>query len=149
MKLSGSLLKSAVVVSSVLLVGGFIAYRAGAFNRLMAPTPQPVESSGDPIGDDYLLSGSKSDRIILVPATTQQPAGDKAQLDAALMGGSKTISIGPLVTPPSGSTPGAQSTSTKESTPTLMGGSKYAPIVIPPPPNKSSPQPPSNSPPSK
>lgn len=40
---SNAFLKALAVLSSVLLVGGFVAYRAGAFDRVMATTTPPAE----------------------------------------------------------------------------------------------------------
>src|SRR5262245_47314458 len=42
-----AVLKLAAVLSCVLLVSGFVAYRAGAFNQLMEPGTQPADLVSD------------------------------------------------------------------------------------------------------
>lgn len=87
MKKPGMLLKIAAVASSLLLVTGLIAYRAGAFDRLLAkPDPAPsADTSGNTVSgtnpaivdpavvDPSFMSSSKS--IVFRPAPkTQTPA---------------------------------------------------------------------------
>src|SRR4051812_16855929 len=93
-----TILKVAVILSSVLLVSGFLAYRAGAFDRLFGPA---------------IMSSSKSCRAF-DPDQLSPPDGSPTpgtlQIAPALMSSSK--SIAPLI-PPVGSTtqvPGQQST---------------------------------------
>ena len=74
MKLRHSLLKSAAVLSSVLLVAGWIGYRAGAFNGLLAPSPPPADPVTSPVIDQnqsvtttQMFSSSKSITIQFQP----------------------------------------------------------------------------------
>jgi hypothetical protein len=120
MKTSSPLLKVAAILSSVLLVSGFLAYRAGAFNRLFGPS---------------MMGSSKSGRAFEPDQLTTPGA---VQTDPTLMYSSK--SIAPLIPPAGSSTqvPGQQS-------PTILPGSKSAPILVPPGPpsaNAQSPAPP-------
>ncbi len=97
MKSPNSLLKVATVVSSVLLVGGFVSYRAGAFDWLTGTGARPANSESSPALDPSLLSGSKSDLIFREPANSQQPP-PAAQPAPAIMSGSK--SLAPAIFPP-------------------------------------------------
>jgi hypothetical protein len=45
MKQPGLLLKSAVIASAVVLVGGFVSYRAGAFDWLVKTSPPAAEAT--------------------------------------------------------------------------------------------------------
>jgi hypothetical protein len=101
----------AAVASSVLLVAGFVAYRAGAFDRPKAepepagvsgetasPGSQDAPIAGTPVTDPAMISGSKSAIFIVPPqpaapsATTPAPKGPPA-----FIGGSK--SLAPLIPP--------------------------------------------------
>jgi hypothetical protein len=88
MKYPRFLLKLATVASSVLLVGGFVAYRADALNWVLqtsataepATSPSPVEPTGfqasPPAGaltDPAYMSSSKS--IIFLPAPPPNTPG--------------------------------------------------------------------------
>jgi hypothetical protein len=64
MKKPGALLKVAAIASSLVLVGGFIAWSAGAFDWLM--------NSMAP-GRTY-MGGSKSKVLVTVPGTAQPEA---------------------------------------------------------------------------
>jgi hypothetical protein len=93
-----TLFKAAAVASAVLLVGGFVAYRAGAVDGLLgfsstktfkafgpsdATGQQPAETTPDPA----IMYSSKSGRIAPQPAPAKQPA-------TTTMGGSKSLTIG-------------------------------------------------------
>jgi hypothetical protein len=100
------LLKLAAVASAIVLIGGFVSYRAGAFNWLAPPPVAPVEpvTPIEPPSQGYLpateqrfapptlLPGSKSitigDHIYVLPPF-EQPAAPKST----------------ATTPPSGSQP--------------------------------------------
>src|SRR5262245_10675967 len=79
-KRPNTLFKIAAVVSAVLLVGGFVSYRAGAFNRLL--------------GKSVYMGGSKSG-IIYKPDSPQQPPPGTVAPASSIMSGSK--SLAPLV----------------------------------------------------
>lgn len=122
-------LKAAAVVSTVTLMGAFVAYRAGAFpNPLSAeapPQPEAIpaaapQTATEPptvivLGDSAFMYGSKSapaftpaqpgTTLVLHPA--QQPAPTPEGKPPTFMGGSKYITIVP---PPSGQPPPPQPT---------------------------------------
>src|SRR5262249_18315737 len=105
-----TILKVAVILSSVLLVSGFLAYRAGAFNTLFGPS---------------MMSSSKSGPAF-APGPPTAPDGlplpTATQVDPTIMSSSK--SIAPLI-PPSGSStqvPGQKGI-------TIMPGSKAGAVV--------------------
>jgi hypothetical protein len=87
------LLKLAAVVSAVLLVGGFVAYSAGAFSWILGNDPRP-----------HQMGGSKRKEIFTPDTAPQSPSGEPNPA-ATLMGGSKSISVSPLVLPPVQVTP--------------------------------------------
>jgi hypothetical protein len=83
-----SLLKLAAIASSVLLVGAFVSFRAGAFQGLIGTTStKPAEtesnSSADPapaaqstpsaVEPSRMMPGSKSMKITIVPPATSAP----------------------------------------------------------------------------
>src|SRR5262249_19185761 len=140
------LLKIAAVTSSVLLVGGFIAYRAGAFDRLMGSgTTDPAPAA---------MGGSKSKVLITEPAPAdtpeKQPSAPATQLSEEekrrmLMDSSKSIILSDSVSrTPSTTNPtaGQQPPSdTKQSPPTIMPSSKSAFPLIPVPSAPAAPSP--------
>lgn len=133
MKQPHPLLKIAAVASSVLLVGGFVSYRAGAINWLVETNPAPANS--DSQSDDILVS---------------VPEGSSGSL--RFMVGSKS-DAGLIRLPPQSQTPAAQpqppSAETTPSKPTLLPGSKSAAIVVPTPGLVDAPSPSTPAPPSK
>ena len=82
MKQPGFLIKVAAVASSVLLVGVFVSYRAGAFNWLV----------GTDTNEPKIMGGSKY-KVLFEPTSTAQetPAGSASRLHPAFMYGSKSI----------------------------------------------------------
>jgi hypothetical protein len=106
------LAKVAVVASSLLLVGGFVSYRAGAFNALIGPSTQPAE----PAGPQQLL-----------PATTQTvPTMMSSSKSMTLGNNVYDVQIGPYSppnTPPPAPSQQAPPATTKAA-PTIMYGSK-------------------------
>lgn len=111
---SRSVLKWAVVASSVLLVSGFICYQAGAFNWLTRPRPTAgtQENNEEMFGGSksrLLLGGSKSD--ILVDPKTSPPGPS----DGTLILGTKSAPIF-TPTPPPQPTPGAEKSEPKGAT---------------------------------
>lgn len=63
-------LRPAAIASSLLLVGGFVAYRAGAFDRYFRPAA-PLEGV-----ELEMMSGSKSDGMFDTPADYVSPTLD-------------------------------------------------------------------------
>jgi hypothetical protein len=113
-KPSRSLLKFGAIVSAILLVGGFVGYRAGAISWVMGTSPPPTDAvmggskfktihTATPSQPDTLLPGSKYDLVIQPPAQSQ-PAGDARQADETFMGGSKTL-VFPVIPPKQPGTP--------------------------------------------
>jgi hypothetical protein len=103
-------LKLAAVASSIVLVGGFVSYRAGALNWLVAyeaPTRVEDKSPADPPQADgtstnpVIMSGSKSGIYIVPasPAAKDGPAAAPAAPPPTIMPGSK--SVAPLIPPKS------------------------------------------------
>jgi hypothetical protein len=96
-------IKVAAVASSLLLVGGFVSYRAGAFTWLQgnSPPPSAVDSGSGaeekpPVatGDVSLelMYGSKSGFVRpLKPAPGQQAPAGTTPSSATMMGTSKSI----------------------------------------------------------
>jgi hypothetical protein len=121
MKTPSTILRLAAVVSSILLAGGFVSYRAGVFDNLLKVRVAPVEE-GAPIAQvplpesvtkdtPYLIDGtSKSGAIfrgqVLTPAPQPEATPPKKP---TLMSGSK--SVAPLLGPGSGRAPRQQSQS--------------------------------------
>ena len=124
-----TILKVAVVLSSVLLVSGLLAHRTGAFNAFFGPSMMSGSKSGPAFNPD----------LVSPPDVSSTPG--TIQIDPTIMSSSK--SIAPLI-PPSGSAtqvPGKQGV-------TIMPGSKSAAVIIPlapsapPPANSQAPAPP-------
>ena len=109
-------LKGAAVVSALVLVGSFVAYRAGAFTKPPEPLPQPepeatVAPQQPPPGaiegtsneDLIFLAGSKSSDIVRPPKPTPPqpaPATPTPQPPSVFMGGSKWGAIVPTTPTP-------------------------------------------------
>jgi hypothetical protein len=88
------LLQAAAIAVSVLLAGGFVSYRAGAFHWLTRPSKQPAPTQ---------LGGTKSDRIEILPGSGAQGTTQ----DQTIMYSSKS---GPAFTPGTAPPATAQST---------------------------------------
>jgi hypothetical protein len=93
MKQPGRLRKAAVVVTSVLLIAGFVSYRAGALGWLVGTDTKPGVLS--------LMAGSKSAAVFETVGTVQPPPSPQP----TIMSGSK--SLAPSAAPSSTGTPGA------------------------------------------
>jgi hypothetical protein len=134
-KQSHILLRLGAAVSSVLLAGGFVAFRAGAFNSVIPSSAQPSDpASGLPVGETA-LDGASSD--------TFRFEGRLNGTFSPIMSSSKSIIIGsniydveigpyskpsaPPPAPPQQNPPA--STLTK---PTIMLGPKAGIIDLPP-----------------
>jgi hypothetical protein len=122
-----ALLKVAVVVSSVLLAGGFVAYRAGAFRSLWGTSAQT----------EGVMPSSKRQRIFL-PTDKSQPVPPSAEADLTIMGGSKSDRIEFLDLP-----------GTMEPPAIIGSPESIAPLIVPSSPGKKGAQQAANSPPSK
>jgi hypothetical protein len=102
------LLKLAAVVSSLLLAGGFISYRAGAFPWLTAPRERPAQAQDGPTDTDApeaMFGSSKVDRIAILRVPAAQPPSGTAPATPAIMYSSKS---GPAFVPSSPGKPGTQ-----------------------------------------
>jgi hypothetical protein len=128
MKQPNLFVKAAVITSSVLLVGGLVAYRAGAIDWLNGDKPTT-------------MGGSKS-KVLIDPASPITPGAETpTTVDPWLMSGSKSAAV--FVPSPS-TTPAVQPADAKAPAPTIMPGSKaFAPLISvppvtsqPPPPSK-------------
>ncbi len=64
MKRPDFLLKLAALVSSLLLLGGYVAYQAGAFNWLSGTSAQKAA----------IMGSSKSKTLLIVPPSADTPA---------------------------------------------------------------------------
>jgi hypothetical protein len=56
-------IKAGVVVSSLLLFGGFVSYRAGALNSLLAPNENAAVSGSGVVAEETAPDSSKSDTL--------------------------------------------------------------------------------------
>jgi hypothetical protein len=141
-----SLLKLATVVSSVLLLSGFVCYRAGAFHWLIGASARPADSVSSPtVGQSpaapgeaagTIMPGSKSMVIsdfssfaVPVPSSgpeaqpavpSQQPVAPPAPAPVILPGSKDMV---PLIVPPSSIAPGC---------PTQQAAPEGPPQTIPP-----------------
>lgn len=109
MKPKNALLKLATIVSSVVLLSGFVCYRAGAFHWLMG-SAQPADSTNN---------------------ATVQPATPQGRADV-IMSGSKSmvVDFGSLTVPGSPTPPAPG-----EPTPPVVDRADSVPQTIPPPPS--------------
>jgi hypothetical protein len=140
------LVKVAVVASSLLLVGGFVSYRAGAFDALMGPSAQPAEPTapqqpppGATESAPAMMSSSKS--LILSNAPPYQPPATPEQ-------GAYKLNL--TVTDPPGASQSPPPATTKAA-PTIMSGSKasFGPVIKIPDSNPATPPTPAPNQPSK
>ncbi len=126
MKQPRFLLKASAVVSSLLLAGGFIAYRAGALDWI-SPQSKPA-----------VLGGSKS-KVLMEPAKTDSqnasPAvGDKpSDASKTVMSGSKSLFVGenPYTVGIGPYEPPKQAPPDTKKPPAIFYGSKSAPVLPP------------------
>jgi hypothetical protein len=96
MKQPSSLFKFAALVSSMLIASGFVAYSAGALGWFKQDRPA-LTNDGSNLNRE-MFYGSKSG--VLVDRSTAPAAREANAQPTAFFGGSKTISIVPLVPPP-------------------------------------------------
>src|SRR5262245_37308873 len=98
-----TILKLAVIASSVLLAAGFISYRAGAFSWFSPSPANPVDladnvAESTPVAVEPLpavMSGTKAPFPSPLPPATALPTQDRPPV---IMSGSKSL----LIPPPSG-----------------------------------------------
>jgi hypothetical protein len=114
---SNPLLKAAVIASSVLLVAGLIAYRAGAFDWFLATGPTT-------------MGGSKVRQVIDVPAEADPSSPDAAGPTPIIMSGSKSIP-GLVPATPNAPSPAETPPATQKQSPTIMPGSKSSEVITP------------------
>jgi hypothetical protein len=84
------LLKLAAVVCSVLLAGGFVSYRAGAFHWLLGTSARPADSGSSPAPEESLSDGATEPAPTIMYSTKSMPlsaprtsSGSSPFLDAA------------------------------------------------------------------
>jgi len=100
MKKQTSLVKIAVVASSVLLAAGFICYRAGAFNEIKFPAGiqgQPVNSPPSAEAGETVVDAAKSAEVVREAGKSDEVALKPVLIDAhksaTIMSGSKSLII--------------------------------------------------------
>lgn len=124
-------LRGAAVASALVLMGTFVAYRAGAFTKpaeLLPQPPQPEQSTAPQQVPPELLASFSDEDLIFMAGSKSAPVGRPI----------KTV-------PPSAPTTPAPASSDN---PTFMGGSKWIPIVpVMPNPNPPGPVVPPTEPP--
>jgi hypothetical protein len=124
------LLKLAAVISSVLLAGGFVAYRAGAFNSLMEPSPQPADSESSPtsaVGDEPT---GEQPALTIMPGSKSAIIGGPTLVDDSMNPPDKRARVLglPDAKPPATSQQPPPGT-TKPARRTIMGGTKSAEMI--------------------
>src|SRR5262245_60065362 len=142
------LLKPATVASSLLLVAAFVAYHAGAFDRLTGAGPQPVDTRSDPPltvagqqGDNLTSSDISQSERTVEPAPSQEPPSATQQAPT-LMSGTKSFSPRGYLQGLQPATPEHKSepvnprrplpnTGTMRTPPALMGDTKTG-VILPP-----------------
>ncbi len=142
MEQSKPYLKVASVVSAVLLVGAFVSYRAGAFERFTKPESQPAVAAPTPDPEaPPVLSVEQSPQTFMyssksAPAFTPEAPAHPAGSPPTYLGGSKYIVVAPTPADPP-----------KPNPPPFLGGSKSKTIFSPdqpkpvPPPLPNQPRP--------
>jgi hypothetical protein len=85
------LIKAAAVVSAILLVGGFIAYRSGAVHQLWTVSG-PTASDVEPVGDEVPTTASEPDEGEpgYIRWINSHNPGLLVPEEPTIMGGSKT-----------------------------------------------------------
>jgi hypothetical protein len=155
MKPTKTLLKLGAVLSSITLMGAFVAYQAGTFNGLRAtrqkdlqkPQSDPsnvrsvdVESAQKPAPSDEEADAMMQQAEKAAKAAVEQkPAPTPEQLQTILMSTSKSLSPGdhfkgliPVTAPPPAASQPPPPPPTQPA-PVLMPGSKAPTYVVPPP----------------
>ena len=138
MKTKNALFKLATVVSSVVLLSGFVCYRAGAFNWLMKPSIPPADTQ---LSDMEMMSSSKS---MILPGSKSMTTF--VGLEYLLADGTNIVtaellpppSEHPLASPEKPTTPAPS-----PAPPVILPGSKNDRILIVPLPSAPPPPPPS------
>ena len=131
------LLKLATVASAVLLMAGFVSYRAGAFGWLSDSGTRSVDAEGIPSSEGNLAED---------PSTDSAAQGERTIMSGSksikLSGGNPSVSLGeykPKTEPPLPNPADVQPPATPEPPPpkatererTLLPGSKSAPVANP------------------
>src|SRR5262245_22364388 len=144
MKQPNLIVKVAVLARALLLVGGRVSYRAGAIDWLMPHEGTPTDPS--------MMPSSKVGKVLdYVPVNPDGSQSDATPpFDPVLMGGSKSLSIGPVIpTSPPNSTPAQASpppqTPPESQSPRLLPGSKSDIAIQVPLIKTPSPQPPATT----
>jgi hypothetical protein len=128
-------LKLVAFVPAIILAGGLIGYRAGAFHLFDAPQPPPEPAAVVPpaaplffpLDDNAYMAGSKSSK----PAIPLPPGADVSGILSTSGSGAQ-----PAPPPVSPAAPAAPPAAAPEKPPVFIGGSKSAPIFPLPTPNQ-------------
>jgi hypothetical protein len=123
MKRPNLLIRLGVLASSIILLAGFIGYRAGAFDRFVTKSAAPAAAPETPVDaatpDPTMMSGSKYIVLPAAPANGGTPT--------TIMPGSKSVTpLIPLAKPDGQAAPAPQSG------PTVLPGSKSDRVFTPP-----------------
>jgi hypothetical protein len=89
--LSNTLLKVTAVVSSVLLAGVFVSYRAGAFDGLLETSERPTDSGHSQTFQPKLSYSSGAEKIDRDAALFQQPPPAATRRPPTIMPGPKSF----------------------------------------------------------
>lgn len=116
MKRGRQVLQLAALASSVLLIGVFIAYRAGAFDDVIGRI-----ADSPPSEPDALIYGSKS-----APIINDVPKGESTTLDPMFLGTSKSI-----VLPKQPQISGSPQSGADPKPPVFIGGTKSEEMIKP------------------
>jgi len=123
MKLPKPLLQLGAIVSSAVLIGAFVCYRAGAFNALTETSSPLVDADSSPTIEINDPNSPKEGNVAVDPAAVR--------VDPSFLAGSK--SLAPLIVPSS------QTSSAQQPPPpsaplsqAIMYSSKSAPVFLPP-----------------
>jgi hypothetical protein len=116
-----TLLKLATVLSSVLLLGLFVSYRAGAFSWLMATSARPMDSGSGPPAEGNPTGGSTRGDVSHESTTRQKQPPNNADagrvhtsdepvgtVETVIAGSKSAIVFRPAPEKPRAQAPGSQ-----------------------------------------
>ncbi|MDQ3109531.1 MAG: hypothetical protein M3R17_06515 [Bacteroidota bacterium] len=77
MKQPGSLLKFSVFMIFIVMISGFVAYRAGVFDEYLTADKRTDAKAEDTVNDDEMMSSSKS-TLLMTPEVQSEPQTTQA-----------------------------------------------------------------------